>query len=339
MRGHSEGLIETQKFTSPTFPDSVTLCTDEREVPIWLAIGKGCYSMKQKTVTVNKGLYALFYDTAEDVFAPPAALVSVEPGSSGRLALILEPDASDAVLLEPGSCLVIRATDVGQFRIEMVPARQNGSTAATIKLQMLTKQPGATKEAHIPASEPNQSPRTLDINDLRVVGHVAGIGDVTVKAEEWIAGPSAPSQIEGFAIEWPGKPDDVEIRYAAKIGGETPVMTNLVSSGAYAGARGRTLPLVGLTIELSGPGARRYQLAVEALFLGSPKVRVTGEHVVVRGPTGNEPLVGIRLGLQKASMPEDASHADSEKERAQDVKASGRRNSRRRSTTKKAGSK
>jgi hypothetical protein len=294
--------------------------------------------MKQKTVTVSKGLYALFYDTAEDLFAPPSALVSVEPESSERLALILEPDASDAVLQEPGSCLVIRASDVGQFRIEMVPARQNGSTAATIKLQMLTKQPGITgiKGEHIPvlASEPNESQTKLDISDLRVVGRVTGIGAVTVKAEEWIAGPMAPSQIEGFAIEWPGKPDDVEIRYAATLGGDRPVMTNLVSSGTLVDARGRALPLVGLAIELTGPGARGTHLSVEALFLGSPKVRVTGEHVILRGSRGNEPLVGIRFGLQKASAPEGATHADGAKQHTQKASASARRISPRRAPKK-----
>lgn len=245
--------------------------------------------MKQKTVTLSKGLYVLRYDSAEDVFSPPKVRISVESGSEGRIALILDPNVSDAVLEEPGSCLVVRAADVGKLRIEVVPARPGGSVAATIKLQSLSDQKGLRER---------RVPRPLDFSDFRILGHVAGIGDVLVAANQWIGGPMAPSRIEGFAIEWPRQPGDVSIRYAARIGGANPATTDVVNLGAFVGTRGQALPLMGATLEVSGPGALGYQLAVEAVFLGSPKFRVTGERVVLAGPTGQEPLVGLRVALE-----------------------------------------
>ena len=61
------------------------------------------------------------------------------------------------------------------------------------------------------------------------------------------------------------------------------------------------MPLTGVMLELSGPDASLYQFSFEALFLGSPVMRATGERVVLSGPTGREPLVGLRVALEEAS--------------------------------------
>ena len=50
-------------------------------------------------------------------------------------------------------------------------------------------------------------------------------------------------------------------------------------------------------VELSGPGARSYQLTAEGLFLGAPPRRMSGSTVTLAGPTGREPLVGLRLAI------------------------------------------
>jgi hypothetical protein len=71
----------------------------------------------------------------------------------------------------------------------------------------------------------------------------------------------------------------------------------LVAVGSFAGTRGRAMPLTGIVLELSGPDASHYQLEVEALFLGSPIKRAVGQRVLLSGPTGREPLVGLRLAL------------------------------------------
>ena len=67
----------------------------------------------------------------------------------------------------------------------------------------------------------------------------------------------------------------------------------------------RAMALTTLMLELSGPDASLYQFSVEALFLGAPVMRVSGERVVVSGPTGREPLVGLRVALQEANNQND----------------------------------
>ena len=78
-----------------------------------------------------------------------------------------------------------------------------------------------------------------------------------------------------------------------------------VDLGAFAGTRGRAMALTGLMLELTGPDATLYRFSAEALFLGSPVIRVSGERVVVSGPTGREPLVGLRVALHGANSQND----------------------------------
>ena len=111
----------------------------------------------------------------------------------------------------------------------------------------------------------------------------------------------APSRIEGISIEWPGKPDDLDIYYAVKTPKPQTASGRKMAVGSFAGTRGKAMPLVGLILELSGPAAAEFQLAVEAIFLGSPATRITGKQVVASGPTGREPLVGLRLSVENVA--------------------------------------
>jgi hypothetical protein len=145
-----------------------------------------------------------------------------------------------------------------------------------------------------------RSSSSFDIGDFRLLGHVAGIGDVVVSANEWLAGPSAPSRIEGISIAWPEKPNDLDIRYSVKTAKPQTISGRMTELGSFAGTRGKSLAVVGIALEISGPSASDFRFAAEAIFLGSPVMRMTGERVVLSGPTGREPLVGLRLWPQQA---------------------------------------
>jgi hypothetical protein len=72
----------------------------------------------------------------------------------------------------------------------------------------------------------------------------------------------------------------------------------MLEAGTFAGTRGAALPLVGAILEITGPGVDGVRLVVDALFLGSPRMTVTGQRVVLSGPTGREPMVGIRVRME-----------------------------------------
>jgi hypothetical protein len=251
---------------------------------------------QRKITKIDRGLYLVRYATADDQVHPPCVKVSVEPGLERGVCLVLHPDHSDAILWQPGSCLVVTAEHPSQLIVEVTPSERNGSSAATVKIEALTQ---GEIEAGAPSKTTVATAFTGD--GIRVLGHIAGIGDVFAAADEWLAGPTAPSRIEGIAIEWPGKPKDLDIRYSVKTAKGEAGSAAMRALGSYAGTRGRALPVVGVAAELSGPAASRYQIAAEALYLGSTCLRATGKRIDLAGPTGREPLVGFRLSVEPST--------------------------------------
>jgi hypothetical protein len=166
------------------------------------------------------------------------------------------------------------------------------SLAANVKVERLTQGE--------PINEPEIA-KTFDFTGLRLMGHVAGRGDIFVNLNEWIAGPSAPSRVEGVSLEWPNKPPRFDIRYSVKVGQSGALSAQMMDMGSFAGSRGRAIPLTGVAFELSGEASSDYRLCVEAGFLASPIMRETGKRVVLSGPTGREPLVGLRMNLELAN--------------------------------------
>ena len=119
---------------------------------------------------------------------------------------------------------------------------------------------------------------------------------MAVGPNTWIAGPAAPSRIEGLALEWPDKPADLDIRYAVQLANAQPGSSKMVPLGTFAGTRGRALPLIGVVLEMGGNS--ELQFAAEAIFLSAPTLRAIGRRVILSGPTGREPLVGLRIAVE-----------------------------------------
>jgi len=252
--------------------------------------------VKQRRVAyIDRGLFLIRYAAAEDEAWPPKVTVSVDSKHENDILLVLHPDHTDGTLTEPGSCLVVMATQSGNLMVEVTPSRRDGSAAATIKIEPLTQgKAQATPETAAP---------TVAGGGIRLLGHVAGIGDVFAGADEWLGGPSAPSRIEGIAIEWPDKPSGLILRYAVKTAKPQVTSGQMVEIGSYAGTRGYALPIVSVLLELLGPGAANYEICAEAIFLGSPRMRAIGQRTVLAGPTRREPLVGFRLSMKELEKP------------------------------------
>jgi len=262
-------------------------------------------SGQKKTVDLDRGIFIVRYSSAEDEAFPPKVQIFTAPGSDDAISAILHPDEQEAVLWQPGSGLVVQAVDAGQLMVEVTPTRAKGSASATVKIESLSQGKPAVEldlgadewragRTDAPAAE-HAAPA------IRVLGHVAGRGDVVVGGNEWIGGPSAPSRIEGIAVEWPGVPRGLTVRYAVKTARPNAASGAPVDLGAFAGTRGRAMPLVGMMLELSGAAAPGYEFVVEAVFLGSPAARGRGQRVTLSGPTEREPLVGLRLSIEQAA--------------------------------------
>ena len=249
--------------------------------------------IKRRLVDVDKGLFILRYAKADDEKRPPWIAVSPKPASSSAIAFMLHPDNAEPVLWRPGACLVVRASAPGKLEVAVTPFDRNGSTAATIRIEPLTQGMGGESKAARPIEAPAR--RAGDVDDFRVLAHVASIGDVSSGPDQWIAGPSRPSRIEGFSLEWSGAPDGLELRYSVRTARALAVSGQVMRPGDFAGTKGKALGLVGVSFEMAGPAADDYQFVAEAIFLGAPAMRASGKRIDLSGPTGREPLVGLRV--------------------------------------------
>jgi hypothetical protein len=250
---------------------------------------------QQQTVAIDRGLFVVRYAAAEDKKQPPKVTVAPDHGSVQNISLLLHPDHSEAVLWQPDSGLVVRATAAGKLSVEVTPTQEGGSAAATVKIEPLNQ----VKAKALSTRQKRQNNPRSTVGNVRILGHLSGVGDVHVNANEWMAGPATPLRIEGISIAWPEKPQDLEIHYAVRTAKPEMVSGRKMPLGSFAGTRGKAMPIVALALEMSGPRATNFQFVTEAIFLGSPAMRITGQHVIASGPTGREALVGLRLGIEK----------------------------------------
>jgi hypothetical protein len=251
---------------------------------------------QRKTIDIDRGLFLIRYATAEDEAKPPKVTVTADSASKRSISLLTHPDEDEAILWRPGACFVVRALKPGTLVVEVAPGLDGDSTAASVRVETLT-QGGDSSQ---PRSTRAVGNRPVNLEGFSLVGHVAGIGDVRVNPGEWLAGPSAPSRIEGISIEWPKKPAELAMRYSVTTARPQTISQRMIELGGYAGTRGKALALVGVGLELLGRAASNVQFNVEATFLGSPAIQRVGPRISLSGPTGREPLVGLRIGLERA---------------------------------------
>lgn len=254
--------------------------------------------IQQKSIDLARGLFLVRYNGADDKTTPPVVRVYADRTSVNNCNIITGPDAVNGTLYGPESALVVSVARPARLVVEVAPQRAGGSTAANIKIEPLTQGQPASQPLH--AFE--QAAGSGEPSDLKLLAHVAGLGDVTVAANTWIAGPSAPARIEGICLDWPNKPHDLNLQYAVKFARPQHGDNQFVPVGSFAGTRGRALAITGFSLEASGAGADRYSISAETIFLGAPAVRVTGNRIVVSGPSGREPLVGLKFNLEERNL-------------------------------------
>ncbi|GAB1715483.1 MAG: hypothetical protein NTAFB05_05250 [Nitrobacter sp.] len=247
---------------------------------------------QHKVLSLDRGLFFINYKSADDSVSPPRVLVAPAEGHEQRMEIILHPDATEPTLWKPNSGLVVRVNAAGTLRVQVQPARPGGSQAAIVRVEQIH-----AGRADAAAGQGNGIGHThIATEGLKVLGHVAGRGDVVVGPNAWIAGPAAPSRVEGVALEWPDRPASVDIRYAVQFANGQNGSGRMVPLGTYAGTRGLALPLTAVVLEMSGTDDLKF--VAEAGFLNAPTLRATGKRVVLSGPTNREPLVGIRIGIE-----------------------------------------
>jgi hypothetical protein len=257
---------------------------------------------QQKKLNLDRGLFFINYRSAEDSLSPPRVVVTPADGHESRMEIILHPDATEPILWEPNSGLIVRVNAPGTLYVQIQPRTPEGSRAAIVRVEpiKISRTPAMTNRSNGIGAQANRT--DVATEGFQILGHVAGRGDVIAGPNAWIAGPTAPSRVEGVALEWPDKPAGVDIRYAVRFANGQAGSGKMVPLGTYAGTRGRALPLTAVVLEMTGTDDLEF--VAEAGFLNAPTLRAVGKRVMLSGPTNREPLVGIRIGIERTATSE-----------------------------------
>jgi hypothetical protein len=250
---------------------------------------------RSHTMIVGIGLYVLRYVSAGAADDYPFVAVRLSPNDGHGISLMSMPGGSVDGLEAPGDCLVVRAERPGALSLTVAATQANGSLDSELRLERIGAASDAPSRRPTPPTIRTVAARTEP--KVSVLAHVSRRGDVVSEQGEWICGPDLPIPIEGLEIQWPDKPSGVDIRYTVAVSRSNQMRVLEGTVGQFAGTRGKATPIVGFDLALSGPGASDYELRAAALFLGAPIAAKSGSELTFMGPTGREPLVGVRVAI------------------------------------------
>jgi hypothetical protein len=200
------------------------------------------------------------------------------------------------VLRGPGGAVVLVADDDIELTITVV--RHSASNSAAIELHLEPLAPAALSQVTEVPRGRDRVEAPVPEGRMSVLGHLARRGDVLVASGEWLGGPEFPTRIEGVEIRWPGMPRGLSLEYSVIVAGNPLRKLRPCGVNEFAGTRGRATPIVQLTVALRGEIVNRYQVRAECLFLGGQMISESGSVITLTGPTGREPLVGLRLWIE-----------------------------------------
>ncbi len=252
-----------------------------------------------RIVSLQPGMYIVRFNAIPTL--GEGAILSIAPSDSGvKFDFLASEGVKNNTLFNQSDCIVVRcaggegnllvtsltksnARPVGT-RIDKIAGAVDRPAADVTGIGYQQQAPGQLPQSTLQSSPAN----------LKLSGHIEMRGDVTGQPGDWLGDPKSTRRLEGFAIEWRDRPEELDIAYSCVIGGlgRSPA----VLSGGYCGSRQRAAPITALTVSLVGKNANGFELAMEAVFAGCPPQKMRSG-VEVRGITGREQLVAIIVAV------------------------------------------
>lgn len=246
-----------------------------------------------RSMHISAGVFVLRYVSSSAQGPAPSVSVSAESGSG--VSVITHDFSEIGFMSKPGEAVVLRASRQSSLLVRIFGQDSLGNNHAHLVLERVAAA-GMTNSSLRAAEEIHEHDFGAPHKDIEILAHVARRGDVLTANGEWICGPSLPMAIEGLELRWPGRPAglDISVSAAQLVRGQRKQLP-AGTQGMFIGSRGKAIPLSGVSLALMGSAADGYTLECEALFLGTQVVRRSGTIIDLSGPTGLEPLVGLRL--------------------------------------------
>src|SRR5438552_17429695 len=94
---------------------------------------------QRKEVELNRGLFLVRYQSAEDEASPPRVRVFPAPGHERQIQIVTHPDSDPNTLWQPNTSLVVRANAAATLHAEVLAARANGSRNAAVRIEPINQ--------------------------------------------------------------------------------------------------------------------------------------------------------------------------------------------------------
>lgn len=243
-------------------------------------------------LSLKPGLYIIRHTGGDN---PPLSLTRT-PASTGKLQSLSSRGDHELTLSSTAEALVLNVLD---GNIELLVTAYGGRSTPTLRVdQIALDAPGnAPTQSAEPPSAPQTSPSVAIPEDgLLIAAHVERQGDVLAAPGSLLGQKEGLQRIEGFQLEWLGRPEGVDIAYCAQIEGQGYLP--LVKSGNFSGTRHAAQRITGLMFQLTGQNASQHLLSGHAYFSGGFALPITSG-TYLSGPSGAEHLIGLAIKTEK----------------------------------------
>lgn len=257
-------------------------------------------------MSVARGVFAVRYVASSVLGDPLRVIVSIDPDVADDVRLMFGPGVTAGVLRQPGDLCIVSAERDATVLITTLGEGADRPEAVTLHVDRIDQgAPGAFRPPAITALpgprsgfDSGQEPAERTV-PLRLAGHVERRGDLFVTGGEWLGDPGGSARIEGFSIQWPQRPAAVDISYGCSLLGLGRMPEAVV--GEFVGTRMQARAINGVSFRLIGEQADAFALIVEASFSDGTRFGPAMAPADLRGPTGREFLVGLRLQLSEVN--------------------------------------
>ncbi|GEP02299.1 hypothetical protein [Methylobacterium oxalidis] len=253
-------------------------------------------------------MFALRYVATAIRGVAPRVVLTVDPDRADDVRMLSNPGVAAGVLRQPGDLCVISVERDATVLITTIGEGADHPEAVTLQLDRLDQSAPSAGRSNsrlaLAAPQASGGSAASDAGDrvipLRIAGHVERKGDLFVSGGDWLGDPDSSARIEGFSVQWPRRPANVDLSYGCALLGLGRLPD--VVAGEFVGTRMQARAINGVTFKLIGEDADAYALIVEAVFSDGSHFGPALAPVDLKGPTGREHLVGLRLQLSEVKV-------------------------------------
>lgn len=234
------------------------------------------FTFRTRLLSLEPGMYIVRYASLPIPEQP--CLVSFQPTLIGKSTVDFFPGESVVrnTLVQMGDTLIIRVKN-GCGTLLITEYQKEGAKTHTVDLRIDridTSEAILRRSADSPVAGNERSHSSAVV--LNISGHFQQGTEV---AQAGVLGhPQAGQRLEGFCIDWPGRPEGVDLAYSCHIAG---ALQPAVTTGHFLGSVGKSLPITAIAMALIGPRRADYQLHAWAAFAGlAPQLLLPGQECV-----------------------------------------------------------